>query len=43
MTHLIDATHMEAIDLLKCDIEGSERELFANCDISAHETLQSPL
>lgn len=31
MPHLIQEGRMDTIDLLKCDIEGSERELFANC------------
>ena len=30
-TLLADRPHMATIDLLKCDIEGSEAELFADC------------
>lgn len=31
MAHLLSDCGMEVIDLMKCDIEGSERELFADC------------
>ena len=31
MDHLLTDSRFDLIDLLKCDIEGSERELFANC------------
>ena len=31
MEHLMAQCRFEHVDLLKCDIEGSERELFANC------------
>jgi FkbM family methyltransferase len=31
ITSLLSARPMERIDLLKCDIEGSEAELFTNC------------
>lgn len=31
LSQLIEDNHVETIDLLKCDIEGGERELFADC------------
>lgn len=31
MPHLLETSRFERIDLLKCDIEGSERELFQTC------------
>jgi len=31
MEHVLSESRFDRIDLLKCDIEGSERELFANC------------
>jgi FkbM family methyltransferase len=31
MAHVLADTGFDTIDLLKCDIEGSERELFAHC------------
>jgi FkbM family methyltransferase len=31
MDHLLEDAGMDHIDILKCDIEGAERELFANC------------
>lgn len=31
MTHVLATSGFDRIDLLKCDIEGSERELFAAC------------
>lgn len=31
MDQVLDASDIESIDLLKCDIEGAERELFADC------------
>jgi FkbM family methyltransferase len=31
MAHLLAACRFEQIDLLKCDIEGTERELFTDC------------